>query len=49
MAGALGALGALAGGYVIKKGREEDKKADQERDDQFAEMIKQTQEVRYCY
>ena len=42
MAGALGALGSLAGGFVIKKGREEDAKAADERDAKFESMIERT-------
>jgi len=42
MAGALGALGSLAGGFVIKQGRLADKKAADERDVQFGEMIEAT-------
>ena len=44
MAGVLGGLGALAGGFVIKKGREEDKKAADKRDSQLAEHIRFTEE-----
>ena len=45
MAGALGALGSLAGGFVIKKGREEDAKAADERDANFTSMIERTKEA----
>ena len=45
MAGVLGGLGALAGGFVIKKGREEDAKAADERDLKFEEMIKSTEQA----
>ena len=45
MAGALGALGSLAGGFVIKKGREDDKKAWDEREAQFDQRMEQTKQV----
>ena len=45
MAGVLGGLGALAGGYVLGQGRKQDKKDADERDAQFAEYIRQTEQA----
>ena len=45
MAGVLGGLGALAGGFVIKKGREEDAKAAAEQDLKFEQMIQRTEQA----
>ena len=45
MAGALGALGSLAGGFVLKKGFEDDKKAADERDLKFESLIKRTEDA----
>ena len=45
MAGALGALGSLAGGFVLKKGIEEDKKAAAEQDTKFESLIERTKEA----
>ena len=45
MAGVLGGLGALAGGYVIGEGRKADKKAADERDLKFEQMIERTEQA----